>query len=86
MSRPVYLLPNLGRATAWRLAEVGIETEDDLRALGAAATYRRLKHAFPRDTSLNALWALAGALRGVHWLNLTPEEKAALKAEAGLPP
>lgn len=83
--RRLHLLPNLGPKTAARLAEVGIATEADLRALGAPAAYARLKHAFPRETSLNALWALHGALTGVPWTALDAATKARLKREAGLP-
>ena len=73
---------NLGPVSARRLAEVGIETEADLRALGAVAAYRRVKHAFPRHVSLNLLYALAAALAGIDWRDLSPDLKAKLKAEA----
>jgi DNA transformation protein len=81
--RPLHLLPNLGPRTASRLAEVGISSEDDLRALGAVQAYRRLRHAFPREVSLNALWALHACLQGIPWTALDAGTKARLRAEAG---
>jgi DNA transformation protein len=78
MSRPVTSLPNLGPKTARLLAEIGVETESDLRHLGAAEAYRRLKFQFGRQVSLNALYALAGALEGRDWRSFDAREKARL--------
>jgi DNA transformation protein len=75
-------LKNIGPVSARRLAEVGIETEADLRALGAVAAYRRAKHAFPRHVSLNLLYALAATLAGIDWRDLSPDIKSQLKADA----
>jgi DNA transformation protein len=75
-------LKNIGPVSARRLAEVGIETDAELRALGAVAAYRRAKHAFPRHVSLNLLYALAATLAGIDWRDLSPDLKAQLKAEA----
>jgi DNA transformation protein len=80
---PLHLLLNLGPVTARRLAEVGIADEQGLRALGVVAAYRRVKHAFPRETSLNLLYALEGALTDTPWLELTEEAKTRLRREAG---
>jgi DNA transformation protein len=80
--RPLETLTNLGKVSARQLAEVGIKTEADLRALGAAAAYLKLKDHFGRGVSLNYLYALDGALKGVRW-DLMPEtERAVLRAEA----
>jgi len=76
-------LRNLGPVTAGRLEDVGIETPEELRAVGAVEAYRRLRFAHPKDTSVIALMALEGALQGVDWRMLDPERLAALKAEAG---
>ncbi len=76
-------LPNLGPVTARQLAEVGIETPEDLRAVGAAEAYRRLKFAFGRAITLNALRALEGAVTGVDWRHIDPERLEQLKREAG---
>lgn len=80
-NRPLHLLPGLGPVTASWLAEVGIATEADLSAIGAAAAYRRLKHRDPKGVSLNALWALHSALTGVPWNQIDAETKARLREE-----
>lgn len=75
-------LPGLGpRSEAW-LAEIGISTVAELKAVGAVAAYRRLKHWNPRLVSLNALYALHAALNGLHWRAVDAETKARLRAEA----
>ena len=82
----MHLLSGLGPKTAARLREVGIESEADLRAVGAAAAYRRLKHLDPTGTSLNALWGLHSALTDIPWTEIDHATKQALKREAGLTP
>ena len=80
--RPLEELTNLGKISARQLAEIGINSEADLRAAGAIAAYLRLKDHFGRGVSLNYLYALDGALNGVRW-DLMPEaERAVLRAEA----
>lgn len=80
--RPLEALTNLGKIAARQLAEIGIASEAELRAAGAVAAYLRLKDHFGRGVSLNYLYALDGALKGVHW-DLMPEtERAVLRAEA----
>jgi hypothetical protein len=80
--RPLETLTNLGRIAARQLAEIGIKSEPDLRAAGAAAAYLKLKDHFGRGVSLNYLYALGGALKDLRW-DLMPEaDRAALRAEA----
>ena len=80
--RPLEALTNLGKISSRQLAEIGIKSEAELRAAGAVATYLRLKDHFGRGVSLNYLYALDGALKGVRW-DLMPEaERALLRAEA----
>jgi len=81
--RPLSVLRNLGPASARWLAEAGIESESDLRALGAVAAYRRVKHIRPREVTLLMLYALEGALRDVPWHALPKNVKARLKRAAG---
>lgn len=75
---PVRQLRNLGPASAGWLVAVGIHTLADLRAAGAAETWRRVFEA-GRNPSLNLLWALEGALRDEHWGELPPAVKAELR-------
>lgn len=80
--RPLEALTNLGKISSRQLAEIGIKSEADLRATGAVAAYLRLKEHFGRGVSLNYLYALDGALKGVRW-DLMPEtERAVIRAEA----
>lgn len=74
-------LKNLNPGVVQHLQAVGIETEADLRQLGAVVAYRRLKHAFPENVSLLMLYALAGALHDCHWNDLPPDIQESLKAE-----
>lgn len=73
-------LKNIGPVSVRQLREVGIENAAVLRKLGALAAYRRLKYAFPREVSLNMLYALEGALRGCHWNRLPAGVKEKLLA------
>ena len=85
MSPNVRALPalrNLGPVTARRLAELGIADAAQLRRVGAVAAYRRLKFAYPRETTLVALYALHGALTGTAWTALPLEVKQRLRREA----
>ena len=86
MATPIEDLPNLGPVTRRWLADVGIEDADALRELGAVAAYVRLRFAQGR-VSLNALYALHAALRGIPWTALGEEERAELRraADAAMP-
>ncbi|WP_243374519.1 TfoX/Sxy family protein [Microvirga solisilvae] len=79
---PISTLPGIGAVTQGRLEEAGIGTILELRAMGSVEAYRRLKFTFPRQVSLNALYALEAALRGCHWLDLPQDVKTALQQEA----
>ena len=81
-SRDLAALRNLGPATARRLAELAIADEAALRRVGAVAAYRRLKFAYPRETTLVALYALHGALTETDWRALPSEVKQRLREEA----
>lgn len=72
-------LPNIGPAVERQLNAVGVETPDDLRALGAGESWLRIQTIDP-SACIHRLLALAGAVRGVPKANLSPDEKAALKA------
>ena len=69
---PVRTLQNIGPMTARWLESIGIHSEDDLAKLGAVEAYKRLKAAYPDRVTLNALYAMHGALLGIPW-NLLPK-------------
>lgn len=81
MTRPIDQLRNLGPKMAQLLADVGIENEDDLRRIGPADAYARLRFASDWTVSLNALYAMHGALVGCDWRDLSPIDKAVLRAK-----
>lgn len=57
------------------LAEAGIRTLDELKALGAVKAYARVKVLRPKAASLNLLWAIAAGLEDRDWRELSQTEK-----------
>ena len=82
MPRTISPMRNLGPVMERRLREIGIEDEDDLRAMGALEAYRRLRFVFGREISVIALHAMEVALLGCDWRRLPPEVKDRLEREA----
>ncbi len=74
---PIAELANLGPKSAAFLQAAGIQTIDDLAALGSVAAYAKAKKAEPK-VSLNLLWALEGALTGLHWREVAREHRTSL--------
>lgn len=72
---------NLGPRTAMWLEEIGITSLAQIRTLGAAATYEKLKAAHPREINRTALWSLAGAVLDMPYTALPAEVKNDLLAE-----
>ena len=72
-------IKNMGPKSRVWLHEIGINTLEDLKTIGAVEAYRRLKIAFPTEITLNMLWGLQAAILNVSWKMLTPEMKAELK-------
>ena len=72
---------NLGHKSAERLVAADISDPETLQEIGAAAAYQRVKMRFPKDTSLNLLWAIQGALMEMHWHDLPYEFKQQLRDE-----
>ncbi|UTA48674.1 TfoX/Sxy family protein [Simiduia sp. 21SJ11W-1] len=74
-------LKNLGAASVNILRAIGINSYDDLKAVGPVAAYRRIK-ARGINVSKVMLYALQGALTDTHWNDLAPDLKAKLVEEA----
>ncbi len=74
----VSTLPNLGPASSAWLADIGVRTRRDLEKLGAVEAYRLLRE---RDypASLNLVYAIESALRGIAWNRLPVALKTDLK-------
>lgn len=81
MTRRITDLRNLGPKTAAMLDEIGVATEAELRALGAVECYCRLRFAFGRRISLNALHAMEAALLNIDWRALDTQTKERLRRE-----
>jgi DNA transformation protein len=81
-------LSGLGPKSSDALRKVGIHTAEQLRASDPYEVYARLKASIP-GTSLNFLYALIGAIEGIHWLEVKRERKVAILLrleELGLAP
>lgn len=70
-------LRNVGPKSAAWLRQVGIRTQSDLEALGAVASFIKVKRAGFRP-SLNLLYALEGALLGCHWQQVPEARRSEL--------
>lgn len=73
--RPLHDLPNLGPQSCQWLAAIGIASAEQLLAEDPFAVYVRLKNAQPK-VSLNMLYALIGAVEGMHWQQVQRERRA----------
>lgn len=78
-------LRNLGPVSAGWLVAAGIRSEAELRAMGAVTAFHRVAMHRSGDVSLNLLYALEGALRGVRWDQLPAADRAALRAASNAP-
>ncbi|GIH99364.1 TfoX/Sxy family protein [Planobispora takensis] len=74
-------LRNLGAKSEDWLGRVGVHDAGGLAELGAVEVYRRLQDAAVPGLSLNALWAMEGALTDIDWRLIPAERKEELLAE-----
>jgi DNA transformation protein len=70
-------LCNLGPKSAQALAKAGITLLEQLKELGSVAAYVKVKRVEP-TASLNLLWALEGAISGLHWQVVAKEHRTSL--------
>lgn len=70
-------MKNLGPASEKMLKAVDIHTPEDLARLGAVEAFLRVRDN-ELHPSLNLLYALEGALTGVHWDALPDDVRARL--------
>lgn len=84
-NRSVLPLRNIGPTSARWLAAIGIRSLDVLRQVGVVNAYNLVK-AHGHSATLNLLWALQGALMGVHWTQVPQRVKQQLKARLETPP
>jgi DNA transformation protein len=82
MSEMLEDLPNIGKVLADRLRASGVTSSADLKRIGDAAAFNKIRHDLPADACTHTRLALAGAVRGVRWHSLDAELRARLKQEA----
>ena len=70
-------LPNLGPKSALLLARSGISSVKKLLEVGSIPAYVAAKRA-GENVSLNFLWALEGALTGLHWREVARQYRTSL--------
>jgi DNA transformation protein and related proteins len=70
-------LPNMGKDTIRRLKEVGINSAEELKAVGSEQAFMRLRAIDP-GACLSLLCGLEGAVQGTRWHQLPTERKEEL--------
>ncbi len=74
-------LKNIGPRTAEWLREIGVYSRADLEKLGAVEAYW-LINSLGHHTTAVLLYALQGAILNIHWNEVPPQMKQALKEAA----
>ena len=72
-------LPNIGEVLAQQLQQVGIETPQQLRAVGGKEAFLRIRLQVDETACLHKLYALQGAADGVRYTQLSAGAKQQLK-------
>lgn len=67
-------IQNIGKETARKLNEAGIDSYDTLVHLGTEKVFMKLKSKNP-DTCINLLYSVEGAIEGVKWNEIPKERK-----------
>ena len=73
-------LPNIGPVLAENLRRVGVNTPEELQAIGACEAWKHIRDRVDSGACLHQLTALAGAEADIPKKDLPPERKAELKA------
>lgn len=74
-------LLGVGPVSAGWLAAAGITTVAQLRRIGAVEAFRRVAIHQQGRVSMNLLYGLEGALRGVRWDRLPADVRQSLRAQ-----
>lgn len=74
-------LEGIGAKSEQLLNGIGVRNRSDLEVIGPVAAYVKLKSLYGSRVSLNFLYAMVGALRGIHWSKIARKEKSQLLAE-----
>ncbi|MFY3383167.1 TfoX/Sxy family protein [Paracidovorax sp. MALMAid1276] len=68
---------NLGPKSAQFMERAGITTIEQLKHLGSVRAYSMVKQVEPK-ASLNLLWAIEGAITGIHWQEVAKDHRTSL--------
>jgi TfoX C-terminal domain. len=71
-------LPNISKVLSAVLIDAGIDSPEQLRALGSREAFLKIKLRDP-TACFNKLCALEGAVQGVRWHDLDPAVKEELR-------
>ncbi len=72
-------LSNIGKTLAKKLNAIGIETEQELNAIGSENAIIKIATLENSGACINMLYALEGAIQGIRWNELENERKQELK-------
>ena len=73
-------LPNVGKVLAENLRQIGIESPDQLKSLGAEEAFLRIRADVDPGACLHMLYGIQGAIEGVPDKFLSDDTKQRLKA------
>ncbi|GHV47926.1 competence protein TfoX [Clostridia bacterium] len=73
-------LPNVGKVLEKNLLDVGIETPEQLRNLGAEEAFIRIREQIDAGACLHMLYGIQGAIDGIPDKMLSDKVKLKLKA------
>lgn len=82
--RPIVALRNLGPRMATVLSDIDVRSEGELRSIGAAKAFARIRLTTEHSVTLNALYAMHAALEDCDWRAVDKATKALLRREAGV--
>ncbi|MDP8219787.1 MAG: TfoX/Sxy family protein [Candidatus Stygibacter frigidus] len=71
-------LPNIGKILEGRLFEVGIDTVEELFALGSKKAFMKLVTK-DSEACISMIYSLEGAIQGIRWHDLDPIKREELK-------
>ncbi len=74
-------LVNIGPVLAGELAVAGFTSLKELADAGHIEVVRRLRAVNPERDCMNSALAIAGAIRGVRWMQIHRDERARITAE-----
>ena len=72
-------LPNIGAELAKKLKQVGVNSAEELNALGSEDALLKIDTLQNGGACINMLYALEGAVQGIRWHGLAKQRRAELK-------